>query len=335
MSTWERRLVSTVTGVLLAAGAASDTAAQSARVAAPRLRIGVLDMNGSAMAMQQTMVPGATTTTVAVPPPMDFARGLTQMLTTALIAQPEFSVVERVLIEKVAQEQDLGASERVELKSAAALGRILGAQALITGDITEFSYGQSSTGSRASVLKSIDSRIGAKVDRLTAQVAIDLRIIDATTGEVIGSVRGEGKASTTGLAVDYTSFEQELAAGGTKSTPLGAASRQAIEKAVVGLVDRLRRVQWFGRVADVREEKIYINAGSSLGVTTGMLFDVFVQGESITDPESGASLGTPDQRIGQLVIEQVAEKYSVGVMREGQAPKRNDVVRFRGAGNAP
>lgn len=302
---------------------------------APRLRLGVLDIAPAAFMMQTTSNPVSTSTSIAVPPPADFTRGLTQMLTTALIGHPEFVVLERAQLDKVLAEQDIGGSGRVEQKTAAAVGRLLGAQALITGDVTEFSYQQSSSGSKLSVLKSLDSRVGAKFDRLTAQVAVDLRIVDAASGEVIGSVRGEGKASTTGVGVEYTSMERELAAGGNKSTPLGAASRQAIERAVAGLVERLRRVPWWGRIAEVRGDRIYINAGSNLGIRPGMQFEVFAQSEAITDPETGAALGTPDERTGQLVITQVTEKYAVGRLTDGKAPQRNDVVRFRGVGPAP
>jgi hypothetical protein len=251
------------------------------------------------------------------------------MLTTALAARPEFTVVERTQLDKVAAEQQLGASGRVEAKSAPSLGKLLGAQALITGDITEFTYKQSSAGSKLSILKAVDSKLGAKLDRLTAQVAIDLRIVDATSGAVISSVRGEGSSTATGVSADYTKTGRELGIGGSKQTPLGAASREAIEKGVGELVKKLRNVPWQGRVADVRGEKIYINAGSDIGIKTGMRFDVFEQGDAIVDPESGATLGSPDKQFGQLTITEVSPKFSVGKMASGSAPKRNDVVRFR------
>jgi curli biogenesis system outer membrane secretion channel CsgG len=315
---------------LLALTAATPAFAQDALRAGPRLRIGVMDLTGTALSIQQTSAPGSSSTTFPIPPPSDFARGLTQMLTTALAARPEFTVVERSQLDKVAAEQQLGASGRVEAKSAASLGRILGAQALITGDITEFTYTQSSAGSKMSILKAVDSKLAAKMDRLTAQVALDLRIIDATTGAVIGSVRGQGSSSATGVSADYAKAGRELGIGGSKQTPLGAASREAIEKGVGELVKQLRRVPWQGRVADVRGDKVYINAGSDTGIRTGMQFDVFVQGDAIVDPESGATLGSPDKEFGQLTITEVSPKFAVGRMTSGSAPKRNDVVRFRG-----
>lgn len=324
------RKVVTIVGVVLVASGA-HAGGQDPLRAGPRLRIGVMDLSGTALSIQQTSAPGSSSTTILIPPPADFARGLTQMLTTALADRPEFTVVERTQLDKVAAEQQLGTSGRVEAKSAASVGKLLGAQALITGDITEFTYKQSSAGSKLSILKAVDSKLGAKMDRLTAQVAIDLRIIDATTGAVISSVRGQGSSSATGASADYSKTGREIGFGGTKQTPLGAASREAIEKGVGELVKKLRNVPWQGRVADVRGEKVYINAGSDIGIKAGMKFDVFEQGDAIVDPESGATLGSPDKQFGQLTIIEVSPKFAVGKMASGSAPKRNDVVRFRGA----
>ncbi|HEY8164733.1 MAG TPA: CsgG/HfaB family protein [Gemmatimonadaceae bacterium] len=321
------RLARLALACLVVAGTAS---AQDALRTGPRLRIGVMDLTGTALAIQQTSSPGSSSTTIPIPPPSDFARGLTQMLTTALAARPEFTVVERSQLDKVAAEQQLGASGRVEAKSAASLGKLLGAQALITGDITEFTYKQSSAGSKLSILKAVDSKLGGKLDRLTAQVAIDLRIIDATTGAVVSSVRGEGSSTATGVSADYSKSGREVGIGGSKQTPLGAASRQAIDKGVEDLVKKLRNMPWQGRVADVRGDMIYINAGTDIGIKTGMQFDVFVQGDAIVDPETGATLGSPDKQFGQLTITEVSPKFAVGRMTAGSPPKRNDVVRFRG-----
>jgi curli biogenesis system outer membrane secretion channel CsgG len=297
----------------------------------PRLRIGVMDLSGSALAMQTSMVPTGVSTTVALAPPPEFSRGLTQMLTTALVDHGGFVVLERAQMTQILIEQDFTVSGRVTPETSIAIGKVLGAQILITGDITEFSYKQSSAGSTVGLLGGIGRSLGAKADRVTAQVAIDLRVLDATTGEVLGSARGEGKASATALGADLAVADKSIGLGGTVETPLGQASRRAIEKAVDELGTALRGAPWSGRVGDVRGTDIYINAGSQLGVAAGMEFDVFTQEKPVVDPESGSVLGTPEHRAGRIVITRVAEKYAVGRTVDGTGFKRNDVVRFRGA----
>jgi curli biogenesis system outer membrane secretion channel CsgG len=270
-----------------------------------------------------------------LPAPADFGRGLTQMLTTALIAQSQFVVLERAQLDKVVAEQDLAGAGRVNPETAVALGKTIGAQALISGDITEFSYQQSSMGSKVSILKEINKQIGAKVDRLTAKVAIDLRIIDAATGEVVGSVRGEGKASATGVSADLTAADKELGVGGSVQTPLGKASRQAIERAVTGLAAGMQKVAWSGRIIELRGDQVYINAGSTLGIREGMQFDVFAQTQALVDPETGVALGAPDTRAGRIAVTTVTDKYAVARVLAGKGFKRNDLVRYQGAAEAP
>ncbi len=279
--------------------------------------------------MAQAMPPGS------IPPPPSLALGLTEMLTTALTQQTQFVVLERSKVDQVLNEQNFGASGRVDPASAAQAGKVLGAQVLIFGDITEYSENQSSVGGGLNVLKSVTGQVGASISRVTAQVAIDLRLVDANTGQVVSSVRGEGKASATGLAANFQTMDQNIGAGGSAQTPLGQASRSAIANAVAGIVEGMQRISWSGRVVDVRGTQVYINAGATQGIATGMTFDVYNQGEALVDPETHLSLGTPDTRVGGVTIVSVAPQYAVGQITDGTGMKRNDVVRFKGAGNAP
>src|SRR6476646_7553564 len=79
----------------------------------PMMRLAVMDLTGSALKMQTATQPSISTTTIAIPPPADFARGMTEMLTTALTKSERFVVLERAALDKVTAEQDLGASGRV------------------------------------------------------------------------------------------------------------------------------------------------------------------------------------------------------------------------------
>ena len=65
---------------------AQDTEAQTVT---PRLRVAVMDLSGTALKMQTAQAPTAgggvtSQTTIAIPPPAEFARSLTEALTTSL-----------------------------------------------------------------------------------------------------------------------------------------------------------------------------------------------------------------------------------------------------------
>lgn len=297
----------------------------------PKIRIAVMDLSGAALKSQTTYQTGSTSTTIAIPPPAEFALGLTEMLTTALVKTSRFVVVERAAVEKIINEQNLGASGQVNPETAAAKGKIIGAQSLVTGEITEFSYRQSSIGGSINPINILK----AKSDRVTAMVALDIRMIDATTGEVLFSRRAKGTASMTGVAAELTQGDRNFSASASANTPLGRASRQAIEEAVAAILAGAKKVPWSGRIVDVRDGQIYINAGTEIGVQPGMEFDVFEQKEALVDPASGKSLGTPDRRIGSISAQVVEDKYSIAKATEGGEFKRNQLLRFKGQAQKP
>src|SRR5262245_15645198 len=297
----------------------------------PKIRIAVMNLSGSALNSVTTAHSTTNTTTIALPPPSDFARGLTEMLTTALVKTGRFVVLERTAIDRVTGEQDFGESGRVNPETAPAKGRIIAAQTLINGDITEFSYEQSSFGGKASPI----GQLAAKADKVTAIVALDIRLLDAVTGEVIFSQRSKGKASMSGVAADFAYLDKSLSVASQQNTPLGKASREALEGSVAAIVAGLKKVPWSGRIIDVREDRVYINAGSEAGIQSGMQFDVYEPQLALVDPETGKALGTPDRRIGAVTVEAVEDKYSVARVTDGSTFKRNNLVRFKGQPQKP
>lgn len=325
---------------LIAAGlwTAADLAAQPAGVgpAVSKMRLGVLDLSGSALRMQMAQAgqaaPGGytqqTTTSVALAPPAEFARSLTEMVTTTLVATNRFVVLERAQLAAVMAEQDMGASGRVNKETAPAQGGVMGAQALITGDITGFSYNAETLGGN---LANIVKGVTAGASRVTAQVVIDLRMIDAVTGEVLASAKGRGKASATGVYADITKGDKNLSTEANKATPLGEASRSAIQNAITELLKQApAALAWARRVVDFRDGLLYVNSGKGDGLAAGVVLQVFVQGQALIDPDTGKNLGSPDRLLGEVQVESVEDRYSVAKVLSGDGFARNHLVRIKG-----
>lgn len=321
--------------MLLGSGALAAQQPAGVGPAVNKLRIGVLDLSGTALRMQTAQVgqqaPGGyqqqTTTSVMLPPPAEFARGLTEMVTTTLVATNRFVVLERAQLAAVMQEQDMGVSGRVNKETAPAQGGVMGAQALITGDITGFSYSAESMGGN---LANIIKGVTAGVTKLTALVTIDLRVIDAVTGEVIGAAKGRGKASATGVYADLTREDKNINTNASKTTPLGEASRSAIQNAVAELLLQMpRTLVWARRVVDVRDGLVYVNSGKGDGLEVGAVLQVFEQGQALIDPDTGKNLGNPDRLIGEVQVESVEDRYSVAKVLSGQGFTRNHLVRIK------
>lgn len=312
-----------------------------------KLRVAVMDLSGSALKMQSTTTimptgqpqqgypqPGATketTVSVAIPPPAEFARGLTEALTTVLVRTGRFVVLERAAMQQVQAEQQIGASGAVTKETAAQTGALLGAQVMITGDITGFTHSRSGIGG---ALTNIIKGLSVASERVTAEVIIDLRLIDASTGEVLMSYKGVGKASQTGIAADLIRDEKTYSGSVELTTPLGQASRQALQNSVAGILIGMPKVTWGGRVVDVREGVVYLNAGADQGMRVGMQLDVYEIQPSLVDPETGKNLGAPDRMIGSIVVNSVLEKFSTAKVQGGEGFSRGNIVRMK-AGNAP
>lgn len=288
-------------------------------------RIAVMDMAVTATTLSTTS-PGtySTTTSISIPPPADFALGLTEMLTTELHNSNHFIVLERKALADITSEQELGEGVRANQEVATRGGGVVGAQALIRCAVTEYAYTQSGGSGQLKLIEGVS--LGATLVR--AQVGIDVRIYDARTTEVLASTVARGTASTRGVDVRYSNQNTgDFGGSAFGSTPLGRASRDAIAQAVKFIAGSLSPMPWEARIIRASEKQIYINAGSEGGITTGTDFRVFHPEEALIDPASGLHLGSPDREVGVIRVINVAPRYAVAELIEGQLPQRNDVVR--------
>lgn len=313
---------------------AGPAAAQSPE-AGQKVRVAVMDLSGSALRMQTTTAPGGhsqqpgttTTVTVALPPPAEFARGLTEALTTILVGTKRFTVLERSAMQQIEQEQALGQT-RTTKETAIQLGAMLGAEALITGDITAFTFNRSSVGGS---ITNLVKGLSAAAERVTAEVVIDLRLIDATSGQVLASASGRGKASQAGIAADLIKDETNYGSDANLTTPLGKASRQALSEGVRVLLATMPAMRWSARVVDVRSGVVYLGAAAADGVRPGLELEVYEVGEALTDPGTGQSLGAPEKFLGIVKVETVLERFSTASVVSGEGFGRGHVVRLKGA----
>lgn len=301
----------------------------------PKKRLAVMDMEVKISAVtnvQPTTGGGYTqTTSVYIPPPTDFGQGLTEMLTTALINSNRFIVLERKALSDIQSEQMLAQSGATDPSSSAEIGKLLGAQAMIRGAVTEYTYNSSSTGGSASILKGV----GVGISKSEALVVLDIRIYDVNTGQILDSVKADGTAKSSAVALDIDKDDFRMSSDRFKQSPLGEATRQAIEKAVAFICKRMETMPWEGRIAELETEEdgsisaIYINAGIRAGIKVGDRFEICRAGRAITDPETKVVIGrTKDTLLGTCRIETVMNELSVAVPGDGEGYKIGDLVRL-------
>lgn len=254
--------------------------------------------------------------------------GMAEMLTTALVNSDHFTVVERQAITKVLAEQDFGASGRTRDAGAPKIGQVLNAQILVSGAVTEFAT-KTSGGGQAIGYKGINLGLSGS----SSHVAVNIRLYDATTGEVVDSLRCEGKASATGISGGYTGSQLggfTFGSSGFVKTPLGKATQEAINKAVYFIVTRMESMPWEGAIVTVKGATIYINAGNRSNIVPGMEFSVWKKGEELIDPDTGITLGSENKKIGRIQVTSVEDKFSKACVTAGMASSmsRGDIVKL-------
>lgn len=247
----------------------------------------------------------------------DLGAGVSDEFVTALMDTQKFRLIEREQIDKVLQEQDFGAAGRVDSRSAAKIGKILGVQFLVMGRVTEFTN-KSQSGAVGLGKKGV----GLGVKTSTARVTIDARLVNTTTAEIIASVTGKGEKKQTnmGLVVNWNAIA--MGSDEFKKTNIGLALRKAVVSASQQLAEKAygegapggTSGAMIGTVAYASGTKVIINIGSGEGVKPGMVFIVNHIIEEVKDPDTGEVIDEVSEPVAEITVSEVKEKTSTCVV---------------------
>ena len=128
----------------------------------------------------------------------EIGSGLREMLVTALLNSSRFRVVERQALDAVMKEQELSISGAASPDSQVQTGAIKTADLLISAAVTEFepqaSGGRAGLGGGGGIGSGIlGGLLSGALNK--SHMAIDIRIIDTSTSEIIAATRVEGSSS--------------------------------------------------------------------------------------------------------------------------------------------
>lgn len=167
----------------------------------------------------------------------EIGTGLREMLVTALMNSNRYRVVERQALNAIMQEQELGASGAAQA-GGAQRGQIKTADLIITAAVTEF---EPEAGGGGAGIGGGGGIAGALVGGLLSgamnksHMALDIRIVDASTSEVLAATRVQGQAKDFSAGF-MAGFARNWGLGGGLSmyanTPMEKAIRVCIIEAV-------------------------------------------------------------------------------------------------------
>jgi hypothetical protein len=127
------------------------------------------------------------------------------------------------------------------------------------------------------------------------------KIYDSKSGKLIESANFPVEAR------DQT----EVGANSTKNGDLSDALLQQVSTAGAEMVaNRVADVIYPPRIVSKIDKQVTISRGEGTGVLVGQIWDVFALGAEMTDPDTGASLGREELKVGQVRISRVNPKTS-------------------------
>ncbi|GAB3735928.1 curli production assembly/transport component CsgG [Silanimonas algicola] len=266
--------------------------------------------------------------------------GIEAMITDALNQSGRFRLVERQAIGNVMQEQDFGASGRVASPSAAGMGQILGAEYLVEAVITSYDPGTNAKSTNVGGIANAlgGSRLGGlgalagglSVNSSSSSLGMNIRLIDATTSEVVFTKQIEREIKESGIGFGGAAFGGSGAMGGFvgaySRTPIGQAVIASINEAVFELAKQVGAQPATGSVIKVEGSQAYINLGAG-SVTAGERLSVVRPGEALIDPETGISLGSTETPIGEVQVASVQERFSIATVQGGARLEARDRVK--------
>jgi curli biogenesis system outer membrane secretion channel CsgG len=295
-----RRLAVPAVLALLASGCGgssvrTDSPVLAEKITGPRLRIAIVEFENKTTYGQRLGTASA------------------DILVTELAKTDRFILIERQKLEKIMQEQKLGLTGAVDPDTAAKMGRVLGAAAIVTGAVSEF--GVKTQGSDALIIES---------KKQVAEAGVDVRIIDAETSQILYAESGHGTATnSTGTFLGL----------GSKSSYDESLEGKALRAAIVGFANnvakRLMQIPWSCRVAEVDGPTLYLDAGLRTGLPAGTVLQVVRLGAEIKSPATGLVIGRKESVLGKAkVLTMMGEDASQAQMIDGATPVKGDLCRM-------
>lgn len=232
------------------------------------------------------------------------------MVETQLMKIGRFKVFERNRVDQILGEQAL----QENFSSNGTKLQLAGVDYLIYGSIT----------SNSSEVKKIQTGNFSST-KLVTKFGVDVKIVDALSGE-IRRAEAVKVVYESGNAIGTGNFSQaELSGDG-----LVEAQRKAAKMVGSLLIESIFPIT----VVDVSGNDVYLNYGDAI-LSVGDRLKVVKPGRKLVDPQSGKVLGSTESTLGQVVVTETTDQFSIASVAEGEIPGPGDLARIvtNGEGN--
>lgn len=202
-----------------------------------------------------------------------------------------------------------------DLEAIAKLAAASDIAAVIEGSILELKARK--MGDEVGIWRKVTARVSANVQ---------IRVVSASSQkEIYNDLRESSVESSTRVTGAYTA-----SSNGLDENPrlVQTAITRALAGSMAGIVRSLDKMEWEGRIAMIRGDRIYVNAGRLTGIQVGDILRVSSEGEEVYDPETGVFIGkAPGRGKGTVeVVSYFGKDGAVAIIHSGGGFSQNDKV---------
>ena len=215
-----------------------------------------------------------------------------ESITGVLVQSGTFDVVERYQLDSVFQELAFHETGVIDAKTAIALGKKTGAEYTLIANLVELNAG-------------VVDHFAYKA--LNGRATFNCKLIDNKTGLIKLSEMVKGSKSK------HISDNSRTDQSEVKNLLSGAADECAEKFA--NRISELGGVT--ASVMQVSSGKVYVNLGSDQGARVGGMYIAYREGKQLIDPGSGDVIGTTEENVAILKVEEVKGNYCVMVIKKG------------------
>ena len=250
----------------------------------------------------------------------NLGKGMADVLVTQLLDTDRVIVLERKDLKDVLSEIVLQGGDLFRKEGKVDRGRLKNAKYLVRGVVTDFTETNESSGWFGISWLRILGR-GSQ-----ARVAINIKVSDVESGEIVSSVKAAKTVSAGGVGAEGRYKNMTFGGDAFFRTPLGKATDGAIHLALRQILRELPTNYWQPRVAEFTGDTVVVNGGKNVRVRLGDKFFVRESPRDITDPATGNVIETvPGRVVGKIEVTKVNAASAYAVIEEGVA-KRGDFL---------
>lgn len=198
------------------------------------------------------------------------------ILSSKLAASEKFILLERSDLDQIIAEQAINKLDT----------SLVGADYIIVGAITE--YGRKNTG---------NSKLFSRSVKQIVEAGVSIRLIDVATGEIVYSEEAKGESEIKSKTV--LGFGGEA---GYDATLDDKAIEVAISKLVENVITNCMDRPWKAYLIGEFEEGYIMSGGNSQGVAVGDIFEVFMKGKNVINPQNGMALQLPGKSVAKIEV---------------------------------